>query len=127
MTENQCTAMLSSHKVLTVTKRTASLCGLQTLLYSSGFEMVTATNMIGARSVLNAMPLRAVIICRHSWSDAEREALTRELAASYPAISVVLHCPGCTGCDEAAGRAGVLPASEVASGIIWQIGSFPKA
>lgn len=100
--------MLMQPTVLTLSKRTADLCAVQALLYSAGMQMVTATNLAAARSVLNGIPVKAVIVCHDSWSEEEREAIISELTASYPKLRVILRCPGCTGCDEAAGHPGVL-------------------
>ena len=55
-------------KVVAITKRTADLCATQSVLYSKGFELITATNMNVALSIINAMSVKGVIICRGSWS-----------------------------------------------------------
>ena len=94
--------------VLAITKRTAELCGTQSLLYAAGLDLVTATNMMAARSVINAIRVRGVIVCRGSWSDDERDGIVSELATNYPEITVTIRCPGCTGCDEATHTPGSL-------------------
>jgi len=99
---------MNDSKVLAITKRTASLCGTQSLLYSVGMDLVTATSMDAALSVIKAVPTKGVIVCKHSWSDAERTALAAELAANHPEVAVVSVCPGCTGCDESACKPGSL-------------------
>lgn len=99
---------MNDSKVLAITKRTASLCGTQSLLYSVGLDLVTATSMEAARSVIKAIPTKGVIVCKHSWSDEERAALASELADQHPEVAVVAMCPGCTGCDETACKPGAL-------------------
>lgn len=98
---------MNDSKVLAITKRTARLCGTQSLLYSVGLDLVTATSMDAALSVMKAIPTKGVIVCRHSWSEEERASLALELA-SKPEVPVVSMCPGCTGCDESAGKPGAL-------------------
>jgi len=101
--------MLSNQKkVLAITKRTAELCGTQALLYRAGFELVTATNIATARSLIRALRIKAVIICRHSWTDEERDTIVSDLMANHPEVAVILRCPGCTGCDEATDTPGTL-------------------
>lgn len=100
--------MFNSSKVLAITKRTADLCGTQALLYGAGFELVTATSMTAARSVIKAMRVKGVIVCYHSWSEQEREGIVAELASDHPDLTVIMRCLGCTGCDEAAHKPGTL-------------------
>lgn len=87
-------------KVLAVTKRMAELCGAQSLLYTAGFQLIAATNLDVATSVIKATPINGVIVCKHSWSDAEREGIARQVATLGIANGVVMRCPGCSGCDE---------------------------
>lgn len=100
--------MFTRPKVLAITKRPAELCGTQALLYGQGFDLVTATNMAVARTVISAMRVKGVIVCRHSWSDEERENIVSELATNHPEVTVILRCPGCTGCDEKTHTPGTL-------------------
>jgi hypothetical protein len=96
---------LSRGKVLAITKRTADLCATQASLYAAGFELVTATNMISARALIRALPVRGLIVCFHSWTPAERDALASELLSyNIP----LMRCTGCTGCDETCGKPGTL-------------------
>lgn len=95
-------------KVLAITKRTAELCATQSLLYAAGLELVTATNMNAARSVLNSGMVKGVIVCKSSWSDEECEEIFRELKEIRPKVTIVMRCPGCSGCDEARGIAGIM-------------------
>lgn len=115
------TMMFKQAKVLAITKRTAELCATQSLLYAAGLQLVTATNINAACSVINGMRVRAVIVCRNSWSEEERQSIVSQLAALCPELPVLMHCPGCTGCDEAAGRAGrlsdALPLTQLLSAI----------
>lgn len=97
--------MSRRNKVLAITKRTAELCATQSLLYAAGFELVTATNVVAARALIRALPVCGLIICEHSWTEAERAQIASVLASfSLP----VMNCPGCTGCDENCGKAGTL-------------------
>jgi hypothetical protein len=100
--------VLNHPRVLAITKRTAQLCGTQALLYGAGFELVTATSLAVARSLIGALRVKAVIVCLHSWTEEERESIAAELAAKHPEVSVVMRCPGCTGCDEANHTPGTL-------------------
>ena len=96
---------MSRPKVLAITKRTADLCATQALLYSAGLDLVAATNIAAAKALIRSLPVRGVIICYHSWTEAERQQIAAEmLEAKLPLI----HCPGCTGCDEACGKPGIL-------------------
>ena len=99
--------------VLAITKRTAELCGTQPLLYEAGFALVTATSMDVARSVIKAIAVKAVIVCRGSWSEEERESIISELAADHPEVTIIVRCPGCTGCDEASHTPGTLSDTQV--------------
>ncbi len=94
--------------VLAITKRPAQLCATQALLYGAGLTLVTATNLHAARSVIVAKSVTAVIVCKDSWSDAERDVIAAELRRLRPQLAVIMRCPGCTGCDEAAGRPGMM-------------------
>ena len=100
--------LLNDQKVLAITKRTAELCGTQALLYGAGFELVAATNMAIARSVIKALRIKGVIVCLDSWSKEERDSIAADLAANHPEVTVVMRCPGCTGCEEAAKIPGTL-------------------
>jgi len=99
---------LSCPKVLAITKRTAELCATQSHLFMAGFELLTATNMLGARSMKKAVDVKAVIVCKHSWSDDEREMISCEVAALRPEAALVMRCLGCTECDLAADWPGTL-------------------
>jgi hypothetical protein len=98
---------LNHPRVLAITKHTAVLCGTQSLLYGAGFDLVTATSMIAARSVIKAMQVRGVIVCLDSWSEQERDSIVAEIA-NYPEVVIIVRCPGCTGCDEATHTRGIL-------------------
>jgi len=95
-------------KILAITKRLNELCGTQAMLYAAGMQLVTATSMAAARGTLNAVHIQAVILCRESWSAAERDSMIAELRATHPELTVLVRCPGCTDCDEAAGVPGQL-------------------
>jgi hypothetical protein len=99
---------LNCPKVLAITKRTAQLCGTQPLLYEAGFALMTATSMDIARSIIKAVAVKGVIVCRGSWSEQESASIVAELAADHPEITVILRCPGCTGCGEASHTPGTL-------------------
>ncbi len=95
-------------KVLAITRRTAQLCGTQSQLHMAGFELVTATSMAIAEVVLKSIAVRGVIVCKNSWSERERENIAAGVAALHPGMILIMRCLGCTGCDEAAGRAGIM-------------------
>jgi hypothetical protein len=90
---------MTSPTVLTVTKRLPDLCGSQSLLYAAGFGMMTATNLTTAKSLLNSLDISGVILCRHSWSDEDRDAIQSELSQLRSDMPI-MRCPGCTGCEE---------------------------
>jgi hypothetical protein len=99
--------MAAQPNVLAITKRTANLCITQSLLYAAGYTLVVATNIALARRLIKALPIRGVIICRHSWTNEEVQDIACELV-NVSGVRLMLHCPGCHSCDEAAGRAGTL-------------------
>lgn len=78
------------------------------MLYAAGMQLVTATSMAAARVTLNALNVQAVILCRESWSAAERDSMISELRLMHPELAVLVRCPGCTGCVEATGIPGQL-------------------
>ncbi len=93
--------------ILAISKRTANLCATQSLLYAAGYKLVVATNIFAARSLIRSLRLKAVIVCRESWSSDELQEIASELI-NVADMPVLMHCPGCTGCDEAAGKPGTL-------------------
>lgn len=95
-------------KVLVLTRRLAEACATKALLNGAGFEVLTATTLEMAKTLSRCLPLRAAVVCRHSFSDTEREHLLTELQACHPDIRIILACPGCTGCNEREGRSGTL-------------------
>lgn len=114
--------MTQRNKVLAVTKRTADLCATQSLLYAAGFELVAATNVTTARAMMRALPVCGIIMCRESWTEDERADMASALLSfSLP----IMHCPGCTGCDEANGRAGKLNDTVPLSSLIAAFGKAP--
>jgi hypothetical protein len=74
----------------------------------AGFELIAATSVAAAKVILQTVAVKGVIVCKHSWSESERESIASEIAAFQSCAPVILRCFGCTGCDEAAGLAGVL-------------------
>jgi hypothetical protein len=99
---------VNQRKVLAITKRAAQFCGTQSLLYASGIELVGASSMKSARRVIKDDAVKGVIVCMHSWSEQERDGMVSELEANHPEVSVIVRCPGCTGCDEASQTPGTL-------------------
>ncbi len=93
------------NKVLAITKRTAELCATQSLLYAGGFQLITATSVAAACSMIRILPICGVIICEHSWTEAERDSIASELDKLH---LPTMNCPGCTDCDEECGKAGKL-------------------
>lgn len=118
---------MNQHKVLAITKRTADLCGTQSLLYMAGFDLVTATSIAAAQSVIKALRVKGVIVCRHSWSDQERDSIVADLADNYPEVEVVVRCPGCTGCDEATHTPGILSNTLALTQLMMAISPVTKA
>ena len=100
--------MVNQRNMLAITKRAAQFCGTQALLYASGIELLAADNMRSARKVIKDKAVKGVIVCMHSWSEQEREDIATELSTNHSEFSVILRCPGCTGCDEAKSRPGTL-------------------
>lgn len=107
------------NKVLAITKRTAKLCATQSLLAAAGFDLVTATNMPTALALLRSVPICGLIICLHSWTEAERENLVSELR-NYQLP--MMRCPGCTGADETSGKAGTLDDFVPLTNLIGELG-----
>jgi hypothetical protein len=99
---------LKQRKVLAITKRAAQFCGTQSLLYASGIELVGTASMKSARRVIKDEAVKGVIVCLHSWSEQERDDMVSELETNHPGVSVIVRCPGCTGCDVASQRPGTL-------------------
>ncbi len=99
---------MSPRKVLAITKRSAELCGTESLLRASGIELVDANSMTAARSVIDTLGVKGVIVCMHSWSGREHAAMVSELAVAHPEVAIIVSCPGCTGCDEASRKPGTL-------------------
>jgi hypothetical protein len=99
---------LSQRKVLAITKRSAQLCGTQSLLHASDIELLDAASMKTARQVIKDDAVKGVIVCLHSWSERERNEMVSELEANHPEVSVIVRCPGCSGCDEASHTPGTL-------------------
>jgi DNA-binding NtrC family response regulator len=99
---------LKQRKVLAITKRSAQFCGTQSLLHASGIELVDASSMRSARRVIKDDAVKGVIVCLHSWSERERNDMVSELEANHPEVSVIVRCPGCSGCDEASQTPGTL-------------------
>lgn len=118
--------MTKQSKILAITKRTADLCATQSLLYAAGFQLVTATSMPVARGIINGLRIKGVIVCACSWSEEERAQIATELSAMQPQITVVMHCPGCTGCDEARGCQGTLRDRMPILRLIETLGSATK-
>ena len=99
---------MNQRKVLAITKRAAQFCGTQSLLYASGIELVGTASMKSARRAIKDEAVKGVIVCLHSWSEQERDGIVSELEANYPEVSVIVRCPGCSGCDEASQKPGTL-------------------
>lgn len=99
---------MSKRTVLAITKRSAELCGTQALLGASGIELVDARSVTAARRMIDALAVKGVIVCKHSWSEQEHESIVSEVAAGHPDLAVIVRCPGCTGCDETNQRPGML-------------------
>jgi hypothetical protein len=100
--------MLHSTSFLAITKRTADLCATQSVLYAAGMGLIAATNVAAAHSVLKSVQVQGVIVCKHSWTEQEREGILAQLAANYPNITAIVRCVGCTQCDVSSNRPGTL-------------------
>lgn len=118
--------MMSAGKVLAITKRTAHLCGTQAMLYGAGLELVTTTNPALARNLVRPLRIKGVIVCRHSWSDEERDAMVADFS-TLADVAVTMRCPGCTGCDESADRPGALCDTVALTHLIDVVGSATVA
>ncbi len=94
--------------VLSITKRTAELCATQPLLYLCGLELVTATSLEGAQAAMKSLDVKAVILCKHSWSEEERNRLASQLQVMEPRPAVLMRCPGCDEEHGCSGRRGKL-------------------
>ena len=73
------------------------------MLYSGGFQLVTATSIATACSMIRILPICGVIMCDHSWTEAERGSIATELQKLH---LPTMDCPGCTDCDETCGKPG---------------------
>jgi hypothetical protein len=91
---------LPERKMLAITKRSAQLCGTQSLLHASGIKLLDAASMRSARRVIQNEAIKGVIVCLHSWSEQERDDIVSEIAEKHPEVAVIVRCPGCSGCDE---------------------------
>ncbi len=100
--------MLEDCKVLAITKRMAEMCASQPFIYAAGCDLITATTLRAARVVMQNLPVKAVIICKHSWSEQEREEIASELECLRPKPSYVMRGPGCEDYDETVDRRGIL-------------------
>ncbi len=105
-------------KVLAVTRRPANLCAAKAMLNSAGFDVVTATNLETALTVGRAVPFDAAFVCYHSFTPAQREDIAAELNKANPQLAIIGRCPGCTDCDEAAGKIGKLEKADAISAMI---------
>ncbi len=105
-------------KVLAVTRRLKDLCAASGMLNGAGFGVVTATNLESALVVVRAVRFDAVFICYHSFTPAQRDNIAAELKKAIPELAVIGRCPGCVGCDEAAGIIGKLENSDAVSAVI---------
>jgi len=99
---------VNQRKVLAITKRAAQFCGTKSLLYASGIELLGTASMKSARRVIKDDAVKGVIVCLHSWSKQERDGMVSELESNHPDVSVIVRCPGCSGCDEAGQKVGTL-------------------
>jgi hypothetical protein len=99
---------MSSPKVLAITKRTAELCAGQSLLSMAGFDLVTATSLSAALSLMKTIDVKGVIVCKHSWTENERDSITDAIAVQCPEAVVIMRCLGCTTCDGGGDRAGTV-------------------
>ncbi len=95
-------------KVLVVTKRLKSMCATKALLNGYGFDVATVTNEGAAQAAARAVHFDACIVCFHSFTPRERDQIAATLRQAHDDTSVVLNCPGCQDCDQAAGRIGHL-------------------
>ncbi len=100
----------NQRKVLAITKRSAELCGTESLLRASGIKLVNADSLMAARRVIH--DVKGVIVCKHSWSEREHESIVSELETDHPEVAIIVRCPGCTGCDEANQRPGTLSGTQ---------------
>lgn len=94
--------------VVAITKRTAELCATQAVLSEFGIELLAIPDIPTAFAAMGALRFEAAIVCRHSWSDEERDRIAADLSVR-PGLKYVMRCPGCTEAGEAPAAAGTLP------------------
>jgi hypothetical protein len=87
--------MFTYSKILAITTHTAELCEKQSQLYAAGFQLVTATNMSVALSVIKTMQVMGVIICQNSWSEEERKSIANAIEALRPEVTILSDDPAC--------------------------------
>jgi DNA-binding NtrC family response regulator len=87
-------------KVLAVTKRLGELCATKAMLNAAGFDVATATNIQVAQALGRSLRFEAAIVCRHSFTDEERQQIAVELKKSAPGMVVIAMCPGCSCVDD---------------------------
>ena len=108
---------MNQRRVLAITKRRAQLCGAQSLLHASGLELHGTSSMKTARRAMQGDAVKGVIVCLHSWSERERDEMVKEIQASHPELSVIVRCPGCSGCDETNCTPGTLSDTQSFAGL----------
>lgn len=79
--------------------------------------------MVTAKAMMRSLNICGVIVCLHSWEEAERESIASEMLTHHIPM---MRCPGCTGCDEANGKAGVLNDTFPLTNLILNFGTRPK-
>ena len=119
--------MRSKVWVLGISKRAATMCATQSLLYEKHIELLTVADMDIARAAINALHIQGVILCKHSWSVDERDQLVLELAEVRPSLAFILRCPGCEQSDEAAAVVGYLPDPMVVNDLVAAMAIEPEA
>ncbi len=113
-------------RVLTVTRRPADLCAAKAMLNGAGFDVVVATSLEAAVVVGRSIRWDAAFVCRHSFSDEERDRIAAGLLHANPDVIIVGRCPGCVGCDESACIIGRLEQTEAISAVIAALQHAPR-
>lgn len=110
-------------QVLEISRRRAEFCANQPLLRGAGLQLLTTDNLEAACKLAESNVIRGLIVCKDSWSDAERQAIVNALkVAQVP----VMKCPGCVGYDEGIGKAGSLDVLIPLSSLIERVSLPPR-
>ncbi len=86
-------------KVLVVSNCMPQVCLTQALLHGAGVAVAAATNIDTAFRIGSTALFDAVVVCRGSFSEEDRENLILDLQQRCPRLNLVVGCLGCTVCE----------------------------